>query len=132
MAVVITLLAVGFLGWQYRRLEKEKIPALEERIELVEAQRTAEKFMNFRIMADQSGAMRYLTEGAVLQQNQGEFALLGNFQKYEILNTDKLEEDKFRFAVKIYSQDIAGDLVEIITLIKILNQYYIDSIQVAG
>ncbi len=131
LAIFIAFLGIGILGWQYRQLEKEQLPALEEKIEKRSIEDVLDKFMQMRIDKDEARALRYLTEGAVQQKDQGEFNLLESFESYEILQSEKLDGDKYRYVVKIYEEGI-GDFIEVIDLIKILDKYYIDSVQIAG
>jgi len=76
--------------------------------------------------------MHYLTEGAVEQKNRGEFNLVNDFSDYEILNSEKLAEDNYRFVVRIYDGEALSDFIEVVTLIKITDKYYIDSVVIAG
>ncbi len=131
LAILIAFLAIGILAWQYQRIEKERLPALEEKIEKRSTEDVLDKFMQMRIDKNEKGALRYLTEGAVQQRDQAEFSLLDNFESYEILQSEKVDEEKYRYVVKIYEEGM-GDFIEVITLIKILDNYYIDSVQIAG
>jgi len=132
LAILIAFLGIGVLGWQYRRLERERLPALEEKIAQGEAASVLDKFMELRIKKNETQAMYYLTERTAEQKNQGEFSLIANFEDYEILKTEKLNEEQYRFLVKIYQTGEMGDFIEIINLIKILDRYYIDSVVIAG
>jgi len=131
-ALLLAFLGIGILGWQYRKIETEKVPALEEKIEQKTAESALDKFMHARIGKNEQAALNYLTEVAVEQKNSNEFSLLGDFKTYEILNQDKLSDGRYRFAVKIYDGDKMNDWVEIITLSKILDQYYVDSVEMGG
>lgn len=124
-AILIALLGIGILGWQYHQLEKKRIPKLEEKIEQVAAEDILERFMATR-------AESLLTERAMEQKKQAKFVSVNDFESYEILKTEKLEEDKYRFIVKLYREEGIGEIVEVIILIKILDRYYIDSVQIAG
>ena len=124
-AILIALLGIGILGWQYHQLEKKRIPKLEEKIEQVAAEDILERFMATR-------AESLLTERAMEQKKQAKFVSVNDFESYEILKTEKLEEDKYRFIVKLYREEGIGEIVEVIILIKILDKYYIDSVQIAG
>lgn len=137
-AILIAFLGIGILGWQYHQLEKKKIPLLEEEIakqkETMEerlAESVLEKFMLARIGRREAQALAYLTERAMEQKRGNEFSLINKFEDYEILAIEKLEENKFRGAVKIYEEE-RKDFVEVIILIKILDKYYIDSVEIAG
>ena len=79
-ALIVAFLCIGILGWQYHRIEKEQIPALEERLEKRTAEDVLNKFMQLRIDKDEVGASRYLTEGSMEQKAQGEFFLINNFE----------------------------------------------------
>ena len=77
-------------------------------------------------------ATRYLTERAVVQKEQGDFHLLDDFKSYEIKKEEKVADALYRFQVALAMKgQIAGQL-EIITLKKILENYYVDSVELAG
>ncbi len=126
IAMVIALAGIGILGWQYHRLEKKRLPALEEEIakqkeEMAQraAQYVLEKFLETR---DDN----LLTERAMEQKNQKELFLIDGDGSYEILGAEKISEKEYQFLVKM------GDYIHIISLIEISNKYYIDSVEIAG
>ena len=131
-AILIALLGIGILGWQYRQLEKKRLPELEKKIEEQEEkiEQTAAEDILERFMATRAESL--LTERAMEQKKQAKFVSVDDFKSYEILKTEKLEEDKYRFIVKLYREEGIGEIVEVIILIKILDRYYIDSVQIAG
>lgn len=131
-AILLAFLGIAILGWQYRRIEKEQIPALEEKIEQKSVELVLEKFMRSRIEKNEIEAMFYLTEGAMEQKNKGEFSLLDNFASFQVISSEKIDEDSYRYAVKIFENGGLNSFVEVVSLIKILDQYYIDSVQIAG
>ena len=131
-AILIAFLGIGILGWQYRQIEKEQIPALEEKIEKRSVEDVLDRFMQARIEKDEASALRYLTEVSMEQKNQGEFLLIDNFASFEVLKTEKFDQDNYRYIIKIYEEDGIGDFIEVINLIKILDRYYINSVQIAG
>ncbi len=131
-ALIIAFLCIGILGWQYRKIEKEEIPALEEKIEQKSTETALDKFMYLRIAKNESAAMRYLTERAVEQKNKEEFSLVNDFKSYEVLKIEKTAEEKYRYLVKIYEEGGLSNFIEVIALIKILGQYYVDSVEIAG
>ncbi len=131
-ALFLAFLGIGILGWQYRRIESEKVPALEERLEQKSVEAVLEKFMHARIQQSEKTVMNYLTERAVEEASGGKFSLLNHMERYEILNQDKLPDGQYRYAVKIYEEGGRNDFVEIIILSKILGQYYIDSVEMGG
>lgn len=132
VALLLAFLGIGILGWQYRRIEKEQVPALEERLEQKSVEIVLEKFMHARIQQSEKTALNYLTERAVEQAAGGKFLLLNKMERYEILNSEKLSEGTYRYAVKIYEEGGRTDFVEVIILSKILGQYYIDSVEMGG
>ena len=119
IALAAAILGIVILGWQYNRLEKKQLPALEDRIEQNSAQDVLRRFLETR-------ADILLTERAMEQKIKGEFVLENGIKYYQILKVDKLADETYRFQVKV------GNFTEIITLIKILGSYYIDSIETAG
>src|SRR3989344_5138363 len=119
IALAAAILGIVILGWQYNQLEKRRLPALEEKIEQNSAQDILRRFLETR-------ADILLTERAMEQKDKGEFVLEDNIKYYEISKVDKLADETYRFQVKV------GNFTEIITLIKILGSYYIDSIETAG
>ncbi len=131
-AILLAFIGIGVLGWQYRRIESEQLPALEEKIEQKSVESVLEKFMHARIEQNGNIAAGYLTERAAEDLSQGEFSLLDDMVRYEILNSEKLSDEQYRYAVKIYEKDGLNDFVEIITLTKISDQYYVDSVEIGG
>jgi len=131
-ALLFAFLGIGILGWQYRQIESEKVPALEEKLEQKSVETVLEKFMHARIQKSDKLAMSYLTERAVEEKDRGQFSLLNNMERYEILSNEKLASGNYRYAVKIYENEDRNDFVEIIILSKILNQYYVDSVELGG
>src|SRR3989344_7000416 len=118
-ALLLAFLGIGILGWKYRRIETEKVPALEERLERRSAEAVLEKFMHARIRQSESSAMNYLTERVVEEAAAGKFSLLNKMERYEIINSEKLSDGQYRYAIKIYEDDERNDFVEVITLSKI-------------
>jgi len=135
LAVLVVTLVGGILSWQYRRMteeSEERISSLEDVIERGFAQNMLDKFMTARIKKNETQANIFLTERAMEQKIQGKFILIDNFNSYIIFKSEKLEKNKFRFIVKIYKDNIMSEIVEVIALIKILDGYYIDSVEIAG
>ncbi len=119
LALAAAILGIAILGWQYNRLEKKQLPALEEKIEQNSAHDVLRRFLATK-------ADILLTERAMEQKNQGSFSMDSNANNYEILSAEKIADGTYKFVVKV------GGLTEIITLIKISDVYYIDSIMTAG
>ncbi|MFH1575838.1 MAG: hypothetical protein ABIB55_02760 [Candidatus Nealsonbacteria bacterium] len=131
-ALFLAFLGIGILGWQYRRIESEEVPALEEKLEQKSVEVVLEKFMHSRIQQSEKAVMNYLTERAVEGAATGEFSLLNNMERYEILNSEKLADGRYRYAIKIYEEGEMNDFVEVVIFSKILGQYYIDSVEMGG
>ena len=133
LAILIAFLGIGILGWQYRKIEGEKIPAIEEKMEQKSVESFLDRFMEYRIDKNEKRAGGFLTERAMEQKLQNKFVLIDNFENYEITKSEKLADNNYRFIVKIIiSEEGTGDFVEVIILTKILDKYYIDSVQIAG
>jgi len=132
LAILIAFLGIGILGWQYRKIEGEKIPAIEEKMEQKSVESFLDRFMEYRIDKNEKRAGGFLTERAMEQKLQNKFVLIDNFENYEITKSEKLADNNYRFIVKIISEEGTGDFVEVIVLTKILDKYYIDSVQIAG
>ena len=136
LAVVILVVGQLILIWQYRRLEGERLGELEQRQVVVEQQmeeRAAHdalrEYLEARVAGDESKALRYITEQAALELQQGVFEFFG-VQNYEIQEREKLEEGVFRFRVELTRDRLRR--IEIIELLKIGENYYVNSVQLAG
>jgi hypothetical protein len=138
IALIVTLAGLAILGWQYQQLEEKRLPALEEElerqkedIEKGEAQRVLEGFMAIRADGNRPMAMLYLTENTAEQEAVGQFELLNNCQSYKILNFERMSENSFHATVENCLEGIAS-FVELIDLLKVSDNYYIDSVLLAG
>ena len=127
VAITIAFVGIAILGWQYRRLEKERIPALEQEIEQRDVKDALDSFMQIRIEGKEEQILRYLTERVVEKA-----ASISRIDSYEVVSIEKIDEDEYRFAVRIYQEGELTGFIEVIRLIKIINRYYIDSIELAG
>lgn len=134
----IALLVVGelLLSWQYRRLEGERIEGLEQKIEQQQqtieigaAQEALRAFLEARIAGDENRAARYITEETALQRQMGLFEFSG-VQDYSIQSKDNLGEGVFRFQVEITRDRLKQ--IEFIELRKISDEYYVNSVELAG
>jgi hypothetical protein len=138
IALIVTLAGLAILGWQYQQLEEKRLPALEEElerqkedIEKGEAQRVLEGFMAIRADGNRPMAMLYLTENTAEQEAIGQFELLNNCQSYKVLNFERMSENSFHATVENCLEGIAS-FVELIDLLKVSDNYYIDSVLLAG
>ena len=138
-SIAALILGEAILGWQYNRLEQQRIPQLEEKIERQNQELQEQKaedvlrlFLAVRIDGDEDRAMRYVTEQTAEQLAQGTFALVGDFKDYEIQSKKPIGENEFRFLVALFSQNGQLSQLELIQVKKILDEYYIDSVRLAG
>jgi hypothetical protein len=125
------ILVIQILSWQYRKMEREDISNLEERIEMAAARETLKDFLGFRIAKNENQAKVFLTERSVEQLLETEAELVDNFVSFEIFEEKREEENSFNFLVKI-STEGRTDFIEKIKVVKILGKYYIDSIEIPG
>ena len=135
------LLVVGesLLLWQYQRLEKGRLADLEQKVEehqeIMEertAQEVLEKFLEARMVGDEQRSARYVTEQTMFQRQQGLFEFSG-VQDYKIIKESPPAgggERTFLFQVEI-SRDHSKQ-IELIELQKISDEYYVNSVQLAG
>ena len=135
-AVVLLVMGELLLAWQYQRLEKGRLADLEQRVQEQQqtmeergAQGVLEKFLEARVSGDEQRASRYVTEEAMQQLQQGLFEFSG-VQDYKISKKEKLGEGIFRFQVEIARDPVKQ--IELIELQKISDEYYVDSVQLAG
>lgn len=141
LAIVFVAAASFVLSWQYNKIEnrsEEKLSSLEDIIEQGLAQDVLDKFMTARIAKNESQANIYLTERAMEEKGREEFVLIDDFESYFVVKNEKLpplseqEQKRYKFTVKVYENDEVGEIVETITLTKIIDKYYVDSVEVAG
>ena len=139
IAVLAMMMAEGVLIWRLLDFARKEVPTLKQTAEQQSAQyeqQAAEyvldKFMESRIDRQQDQALIYLTENAMDQYSKKEFDLINNFKSFEVLKSEKLGETKFRFIVRIKQEDDLNEIVEAVRIIKILDRYYVDSVEIAG
>lgn len=143
VAVIIALAGIFVLSLIYHQTylyfdkklsDTEQV--FEEYIEEREARDILEQFTSARIGKNENIAKGYLTERAMEQLSGGEFFLTDNFVSYEVFSGEKLSDERYRFAVRLYREEVPKEIVEIVILIKIKvpggDRYHIDSIQIAG
>ncbi|MDP6703906.1 MAG: hypothetical protein QF775_00280 [archaeon] len=132
-AFLILLVGQAVLTWQYYRLQEKQLPQIEEELEAqrleIEERKAKELVEAFMVARLGGGNLeQYLTEGAAAQDIDDVTAIQG----YDIEKTDVLGNETFRFHIGI--QDGSGFTIslELITVTKILNTYYIDSVVLGG
>lgn len=138
-SVALLLLGEALLGWQYNRLEQKRIPELEQKIatqnqeiQKQKAEDVLNGFLNARINNKENRVLRYLTERAMFDREQGDFELFGSLKDYEIQNKESIGENEFRFMIQVFSNTDQLLQLELIGVKEILGEYYIDSLQLAG
>ena len=136
LAVVLLVVGELLLAWQYRNLEEGRLSDIEQKLEEQEKtieQRAAvdalEEFLEARVTQDERKIVRYVTEGVMLQRTRGNFELYG-VQDYEIKRRDQVAEGIFRFQVSVSRERVQQ--IEFIEVKKILDRYYINSVELAG
>lgn len=138
-AVVLLVLGEMLLAWQYQRLEKGRLAELEQKVQEQQqtikerdAQGVLEKFLEARVAGDEQKASRYVTEEAMLQRQQGLFEFSG-VQDYKIVKKSPPAgggEGIFRFQVEITRDGLKQ--LELIEVRKVSDEYYVNSVQLAG
>lgn len=139
IAIIVVVAGQIVLAWQYYRLEEKRLPLIEQELaeqrEEIERQ-GARKAIVFFLDARQEGnanlALRFLTENAVLQVEQEDLVLEQGFLSYEIKKLEKIGPNEFRAQVLIQKAEGLPENLEILRLVKILDSYYIDSLDMAG
>ncbi|MEK7542153.1 MAG: hypothetical protein AAB524_00455 [Patescibacteria group bacterium] len=136
LAVALLVAGEMLLAWQYQRLEKGRLFQIEQKLEEQErtfeeraAQEVLEKFLEARVAGDTQRASRYITEEAAFQDEQELFEFFG-VRNYKIGKKEKLGEGVFRFQVEVTRDRLTQ--VEIVEVRKISDQYYVNSVQLAG
>lgn len=141
IALIILIGGEAVLVWQYHRLEKQRLPRIEQElleqkreIQKKEAEETVKSFLDLRLAKDEKRASRYLTERTMQKREEGTVTLLPEFdmETYQILKRESIDENAFRFEVELLGEQGQLLQIEILRLIKILDEYYIDSIELAG
>lgn len=140
VAIAIIAVVIGqlVLSWQYYRLEEKRLPLIErqlleqrEEIERQSAKTTIISFLNALEQGNSKRALRFLTENAVVQEQQGTFSLKERIEGYTILKLDQVGANEFRAHVEVEGEALLPQ-VRLLRVLKILDTYYIDSVEIAG
>jgi len=131
ISFLVMILIIQILSWQYHRIAKEEISLLEIKVEKAIAGETLKDFMEARITKNKSQATILLTERAMEQVSRGEVRLFDDLESFEILEAAQSGENEFNFLVKVQLQN-GTEMIELIKTTKILDKYYVDSIQLPG
>lgn len=141
-ALFISMLAVVagllFLSWQYNNLAEDRIPEIEKKVEQQaqelesqKAQTALVSFLEARVAGNTERARQHLTEEAASQVEGGNIQLGRDAESYRILR--RMEgRDAPTFQVELTLNEAPFSLTEVITMKKISEQYYIDSVEIAG
>jgi len=140
VAIAIIAVVIGqlVLAWQYYRLEEKRLPLIEkqlleqrEEIERKSAKETIVSFLDALEQGNSKLALRFLTENAVVQEEEGAFSLTERILGHRIIQLDQVGVSEFRAQVEIENEDLFPQ-VRLMRILKILDTYYIDSINIAG
>ena len=132
-AFLVAISGIWFLSTQYHKINNEtNNVSVQEIIEQNSAKDIINEFMTARIDKNQNQAVIFFTENAMEQFVNTEFILISDFTNFEIIKTEKIENEKYRFTIKISEQNNINETIESIIIIKILDKYYINSIQIIG
>ena len=127
--------------WETRTVSKfitsllTSTPVVQEQQQTIkerDAQGVLEKFLEARVAGDEQKASRYVTEEAMLQRQQGLFEFSG-VQDYKIVKKSPPAgggEGIFRFQVEITRDGLKQ--LELIEVRKVSDEYYVNSVQLAG
>lgn len=135
ISFIACFLLIAGLSSQYHKLiddNQGEVETIKQTMERIAAKEVLNGFMYARLDEQEDQAKIYFTENAMEQYMKNEFVLINGFQSFEILSNEKLEDTKFRFSVNIQESHGINNITEIITVIKISDQYYINSINLAG
>jgi len=140
IAIAIVAVVIGqlVLAWQYYRLEEKRLPLIEQQlaeqqkeIERQSAKKTIISFLDALEEGNSKLALRFLTENAVVQEEQGAFSLQERILGYKIIKLEQVGASEFRAQVEIEDEALFPQ-VQLLRIIKVLDTYYIDSLEIAG
>ena len=132
LAIILVVAGELVLAWQYQRLETERLPRIEQEL----AQRNAKDilivFLQARLAENEDRARAFLTEVSVLELETNQFELFLPFDSFEIQSITSSDTGSFLFKTAFF--DARGIMVslELIEIVEILEEYYVNSIQIAG
>ena len=139
IAIVVVVIGQLVLAWQYYRLEEKRLPLIEqqlaeqrEEIERQSAKRAITFFLNALEEGNSKLALRFLTENAVVQEEQGSFSYKDTIFDYRIIELDEIKTGEFRAQVEIKEVEVLPYQIYLLRVLKVLDTYYIDSFERAG
>ena len=132
LAIILVVAGELVLAWQYRRLETERLPRIEQEL----AQRNAKDilivFLQVRLAENENRARAFLTEVSVLELEENQFELFFPFHTFEVQSVTSLNGGSFLFQTAFFDARGITVNLELIEIVEILGEYYINSIQIAG
>lgn len=132
-AFLVAVSGIWLLSTQYHKINNgTNNISIQEILEQNSAKNIITEFMTARIDKNQEQAVVFFTENAMQQYLNLEFILIDDYTNFEIIKTEKTENEKYRFTIKISEKNNINETIESITVIKILDKYYINSIQIIG
>lgn len=139
IAIVVVVIGQLVLAWQYYRLEEKRLPLIEqqlaeqrEEIERQSAKRAITFFLNALEEGNSKLALRFLTENAVVQEEQGSFSYKDTIFDYRIIELNEIKTGEFRAQVEINEVEALPYQIYLLRVLKVLDTYYIDSFERAG
>ena len=144
ISISAVVLAEGILIFKFWQVAEQEIPDIKETAEQQTAHYVFDKFMEARIADQREQARTYFTENAMEQYLNNKFILTNDFKSFELLKSEKLEEIEnypsasqkgftgYRFIVKIQEGNGLDDFIETITIIKISDRYFVNSVEMPG
>ena len=139
IAIIAVVIGQMVLAWQYYRLEEKRLPLIEqqlaeqrEELDRQGARTAVVSFLDAWQQGNNELAIRFLTENTVLQEEQGVFSLEERFVSYQIVKLERTGPGEFRAQVEKQQTEGLPAQTEILRVVKILDSYYIDSVEIAG
>jgi len=132
LAIVLVVVGQLILAWQYQRIERERLPKIEQELAERSAKDSLVVFLEARSAENENRARAFLTEVSVLELELGQFELFFPYDTFEIQSATSLNNIIFKFQVAFF--DSRGIIVnlEFIEVSDILGDYYVNSIKIAG
>ena len=139
VAIIVVVAGQLVLAWQYYRLEEKRLPLIEqqlaeqkEEIKRQAAKQTITSFLNALEEGNSKLALRFLTENAVVQEEQGSFSYKDTIFDYRIIELDEIKTGEFRAQVEIKEVEALPYQTYLLRVLKVLDTYYIDSLEIPG
>ena len=136
IAIIVVVAGQLVLAWQYYRLEEKRLPLIEqqlaeqkEEIKRQAAKQTITSFLNALEEGNSKLALRFLTENAVVQEEQGSFSYKDTIFDYRIIELDEIKTGEFRAQVKIKEVEALPYQIYLLRVLKVLDTYYIYSFE---